>query len=52
MLTVMLLILVLPLAATVICVWAPQRACGLVTAVTGVACLGLVVIGGRHGRPS
>ena len=42
MLTVVLLILVLPLAATLICLWAPQRACGLVTAVTGVACLGLV----------
>ena len=42
MLAVMLLILGLPLAATLICVWAPQRACGLVTAVTGVACLGLV----------
>ena len=38
----MLLILILPLAATLICFWAPQRACGLVTAVTGVACLGLV----------
>jgi len=41
-LAVILLILVLPLAATLICIWAPQRACGLVTAVTGVACLGLV----------
>ena len=40
---VILLILALPLLATVICVRAPQRACGLVTAVTGVACLGLVV---------
>ena len=39
---VILLILALPLLATVICVRAPQRACGLVTAVTGVACLGLV----------
>jgi hydrogenase-4 component F len=43
MLTVMLLILILPLAATVICFWAPQRACGLVTVVTGIACLGLTV---------
>ena len=42
MLAVMLLILILPLAATVICVWAPRRACGLVTAVSGLACLGLV----------
>jgi hydrogenase-4 component F len=39
---VILLILALPLAAALICVWAPLRACGLVTAVTGVACLGLV----------
>ncbi len=39
----MILILVLPLAATVSCVWAPQRACGLVTGVTGLTCLGLTV---------
>ncbi len=38
----MLLILMLPLAATVLCIWAPQRACGLITAATAVACLGLV----------
>jgi hydrogenase-4 component F len=43
MLTVMVLILVLPLAATAICVWAPQRVCGLVTVLSGLACLGLVV---------
>ncbi len=43
MLVVILLILGLPLVATLICSWAPQQACGLVTAVTGVACLGLVV---------
>jgi hydrogenase-4 component F len=42
MLTVMILILVLPLAATVSCIWAPQRLCGLITAVTGLSCLGLV----------
>ncbi|HTT53466.1 MAG TPA: proton-conducting transporter membrane subunit [Streptosporangiaceae bacterium] len=43
MLAVLILILVLPLAATVSCIWAPQRACGPITAVTGVACLGLAV---------
>jgi hydrogenase-4 component F len=43
MLTVVALILILPLAATAYCVWAPQQVCGLVTAVTGLACLGLVI---------
>jgi len=43
MLTVMVLILILPLAATACCIWAPQRVCGLVTVVTGLACLGLVI---------
>ena len=42
MLIVMLLILTLPLAATVVCCWAPERARALVTVVTGLACLGLV----------
>jgi hydrogenase-4 component F len=43
MLAVMVLILVLPLAATAGCVWAPQRVRGLLTVVSGLACLGLVI---------
>ena len=43
MLAVLVLILVLPLAATAGCVWAPQRVRGLITVVSGLACLGLVI---------
>jgi hydrogenase-4 component F len=43
MLAVLVLILVLPLAATTGCVWAPQRVRALITVVSGLACFGLVI---------
>jgi hypothetical protein len=43
MLAIILLVLILPFAAAAVSLRAPDRVAGAVTAVTGVACFGLVL---------